>query len=124
MPQEQIVNFISGHLNLTQAEFDEHYRFLIDNALEQNQSFVVGDARGADMLAQQYLFGKTKAVVVYHMFTSPRNNVGFSTCGGFKSDTERDEQMTRDSHQDIAWVRSGRKRSGTQANLDRRGKQF
>ncbi|MFN6538914.1 MAG: hypothetical protein RM021_021525 [Nostoc sp. EkiNYC01] len=124
MAQEQIVNFISGHLNLTQAEFDEHYRFLIDNALEQNQSFVVGDARGADLLAQQYLFGKTKAVVVYHMFTSPRNNVGFSTRGGFESDTERDEQMTRDSHQDIAWVRSGRKRSGTQANLDRRGKQF
>jgi len=124
MAQDQIVNFISGHLNLTKAEFDEHYRFLVDNALQQNHSFIVGDARGADMLAQQYLFGKTEAVVVYHMFASPRNNVGFSTRGGFKSDAERDEQMTRDSHQDIAWVRPGRKRSGTQANLDRRVKKF
>ncbi len=75
---------------------------------------------GADLLAQQYLFDKTDAVVVYHMFTSPRNNVGFSTRGGFKSDVERDAQMTHDSHQDIAWVRLGREQSGTQANLDRR----
>ncbi|MDZ8052601.1 MAG: hypothetical protein RMX68_029050 [Aulosira sp. ZfuVER01] len=120
MADKEIVNFISGHLDLTQAEFDLHYRFLIDRAIEQYQSFVVGDARGADLLAQQYLFAKTDAVVVYHMFTSPRNNVGFSTRGGFESDAERDAQMTRDSHQDIAWVRPGRERSGTQANLDRR----
>lgn len=120
MADKQIVNFISGHLNLTPAEFDLHYRYLIDRALEKNQSFVVGDARGADLLAQQYLFGKTDAVVVYHMFTSPRNNVGFSTRSGFQSDAERDAQMTSDSHQDIAWVRPGRERSGTQANLDRR----
>jgi hypothetical protein len=55
MADKQIVNFISGHLDLTQAEFDLHYRYLIDQALEENQSFVVGDARGADLLAQQYL---------------------------------------------------------------------
>ncbi|MEH2156970.1 hypothetical protein [Nostoc sp.] len=52
MANEQIVNFISGHLDLTQAEFDHRYRFLIDNALKQNESFVVGDALGADILAQ------------------------------------------------------------------------
>ena len=122
MTTERIINFISGHLDLTTAEFDEHYRQKIDNALSKNQGFVVGDARGADTLAQQYLFDKTKAVVVYHMFESPRNNAGFPTRGGFQSDKERDEQMTRDSHQDIAWVRRGREKSGTQKNLDRRGK--
>jgi len=122
MTTEQITNFISGHLDLTPAEFNEHYRPQIDNALSKNQGFVVGDARGADTLAQQYILGKTESVVVYHMFESPRNNAGFSTCGGFQSDKERDEQMTRDSHQDIAWVRVGRKKSGTQKNLDRRGK--
>jgi len=122
MTIEQIINFISGHLDLTQAEFDEHYRQQIDNALSKNQGFVVGDARGADTLAQQYLLDKTKAVVVYHMFESPRNNAGFPTRGGFQSDKERDEQMTRNSHQDIAWVRIGREKSGTRKNLDRRGK--
>ena len=122
MTQKQIITFISGHLDLTEMEFEEHYRDRIDNALKNNQGFVVGDARGTDTLAQQYLLGKTDAVVVYHMFESPRNNEGFTTSGGFKSDAERDEQMTRDSHQDIAWVRSGREKSGTQKNLDRRGK--
>ncbi|MGB6300703.1 MAG: hypothetical protein WBF90_31630 [Rivularia sp. (in: cyanobacteria)] len=120
MTTKQIINFISGHLDLTQGEFEEYYRHKIDNALAQNQSFVVGDARGANTLAQQYLFGKTKAVVVYHMFESPRNNAGFPTRGGFQSDGERDEQMTRDSEQDIAWVRFGREKSGTQKNLHRR----
>lgn len=122
MTSKQTINFISGHLDLTQAEFEEYYRYKIDNALEKNQGFVVGDAKGADTFAQQYLFGKTKAVVVYHMFESPRNNAGFPTRGGFQSDKERDEQMTRDSHQDIAWVKPGRKKSGTQKNLNRRSK--
>ena len=121
MSQEQTINFISGHLDLTQAEFDEHYRPQIDKALSKNQGFVVGDARGADTLAQQYLLGKTESVMVYHMFESPRNNAGFSTCGGFQSDKERDEQMTRDSYQDIACVLVRRKISGTQMILDRRG---
>jgi len=120
MTTKQSINFISGHLDLTQAEFNEHYRPQIDNALAKNQGFVVGDARGADTLALGYLFGKTEEVVVYHMFECPRNNPGFPTCGGFQSDIERDEQMTRDSHQDIAWVRPGREKSGTQKNLNRR----
>lgn len=97
MKNEQAINFISGHLDLTPAEFNQYYRHQIDNALAKNQSFVVGDARGADTLAQQYLLGKTKAVVVYHMFASPRNNPGFATHGGFQSDKERDRQMTLDS---------------------------
>lgn len=48
--------------------------------------------------------------------------MGFPTRGGFQSDLERDTQMTLDSDRDIAWVRAGRMRSGTQANLDRRSK--
>lgn len=120
MIESKIVIFISGHLDLTAVEFEQYYRYLIDQSLAQNHSFVVGDARGADLLAQQYLWGKTEAVVVYHMFTNPRHNVGFPTRGGFQSDAERDAQMTLDSDQDIAWVRAGRENSGTQANLNRR----
>lgn len=114
------VNYISGHLDLTLAEFDAHYRPEIDAALARGEVFVVGDARGADALAQQYLLGRTVAVVVYHMLTSPRNNAGFPTTGGFTSDDERDTRMTMDSDRDIAWVRPGREKSGTQRNLDRR----
>ena len=117
---KDITNFISGHLSLTEDEFDDHYRAVIDEALNRNESFVVGDARGADKLAQKYLLGKTESVVVYHMFTDPRHNVGFDTVGGFQSDQERDAQMMKDSDRDIAWVRPGREKSGTQKNLNRR----
>jgi hypothetical protein len=112
--------FVSGHLDLTQAEFDAHYRPALDEALARGDSFVVGDARGTDSLTQNYLLGKTDAVVVYHMFTSPRNNAGFNTIGGFADDEARDTRMTTDSDRDIAWVRPGRERSGTQKNIDRR----
>ncbi len=117
-----ITNFISGHLDLSKKEFEEHYKPAIDEALKRGESFLVGDARGADTLAQNYLFGKTTAVIVYHMFTSPRNNAGFTTLGGFQSDGARDEQMTIDSDNDIAWIRSGRESSGTQKNINRRVK--
>lgn len=120
MEAKRATNFISGHLKLTEAEFDANYRPAIDAALSRGESFVVGDARGADTMAQNYLLGKTKLVRVYHMFTAPRNNAGFETVGGFGSDEERDERMTADSDQDIAWVRPGRERSGTQRNIDRR----
>ena len=115
-----MIYFISGHLSLTHEEFDTHYKPLIDEALSHNSSFVIGDAKGADTLAQNYLFGKTYKVVVYHMFETPRYNAGFPTEGGFQSDEERDIAMTNNSDRDIAWVRKGREKSGTQKNLDRR----
>lgn len=119
-PSRKTIHYISGHLDLTSAEFEEHYRPAIDAALGRGESFLVGDARGADAIAQNYLFDKTEAVVVYHMFASPRNNAGFPTFGGFTSDESRDAKLTADSDQDIAWVRPGREKSGTQKNLDRR----
>jgi len=40
--------------------------------------------------------------------------------GGFTTDDERDAAMTMASDADIAWVRPGRKKSGTAKNLARR----
>ncbi len=117
-----MIYFISGHLDITEEEFREHYQPLIDNAHEADSSFVVGDAGGLDTRAQQYLSKIGANVVVYHMFDSPRNNVGFPTCGGFKSDNERDTAMTNSSDVDIAWVRPGREKSGTAKNIKRRAK--
>lgn len=113
-------NFVSGHLDLTKDEFNTYYRPALDEALVRGDSFVMGDAGGTDTLTQNYLLGKTKAVVVYHMLANPRHNTGFKTIGGFTSDEERDAQMTADSDRDIAWVRPGRQKSGTQKNIDRR----
>ena len=84
------IYFISGHLDLTEDEFNLYYKPIIDEALKNECEFIIGDARGADTMAQQYLFNKTDKVIVYHMFENPRNNMGnFKTIGGFKSDEER-----------------------------------
>ena len=101
-----ITHFISGHLDLSKKEFDEHYKIKIQSAMSNGDSFIIGDARGADSLAQQvlteHLYDK---VTVYHMLEKPRNNFGnFKTKGGFKCDDDRDEQMTKDSTNDIFWI--------------------
>ncbi|MEM7156328.1 MAG: hypothetical protein AAF799_25970 [Myxococcota bacterium] len=117
--------FVSGHLDLTDAEFEAHYVPSITEALADSDArFVVGDARGADAKAQAYLSTRAaERVTVFHMFTAPRNNHGaFPTRGGFESDAERDRALTAASDRDIAWVRPGRERSGTAKNIARRSK--
>src|SRR5437868_6437481 len=110
--------FISGHLILSEEEFNIHYKPHIDAAIKEGSKFVVGDAKGTDLMAQTYL--KTccetkdqetkdlcERITVYHMFEAPRFNIGkFKTCGGFICDDDRDAQMTKDSTDDILWIRS------------------
>ncbi len=115
--------FVSGHLDLSRQEFLEHYAPKMRAALDAGAGFVVGDAHGADLFAQDWLLFANcphERVMVYHMLQSPRNNVGFPTVGGFKTDEARDEAMTLASFDDIAWVRPGRESSGTAKNLKRR----
>jgi len=112
--------FVSGHIDLTKEEFDEYYSGKLQSAIATGASFVVGDARGADDMAQAFLASQSADVTVYHMFTAPRHNYGFKTIGGFDSDLTRDEAMTAASNIDIAWVRPGREKSGTAKNLQRR----
>lgn len=114
--------YISGHLKISSEEFDEHYLLPIREAMVRGDKFVVGDARGTDTIAQQYLYlCGVEDVTVYHMLDKPRNNkYHFPTVGGFKSDEERDAAMTAASDYDIAWVRPGREDSGTAKNLQRR----
>lgn len=116
------VAFVSGHLDLGEEEFLRHYVPQIEAARARGCRFVVGDARGADLLFQRYADAQGLEVTVFHMFAQPRNRVGaFAVVGGFGSDDERDAAMTAASALDIAWVRPGRERSGTAKNLRRRG---
>jgi len=120
--------FISGHGDITDEEFDMFYKPAIDNAIDSmpNCNFVVGDFKGADIMAQNYLIDiigiDPSRITVYHMFESPRNinsNIT-NTIGGFNSDDERDEAMTLNSFDDIAFVRDCNKLSGTAKNILRR----
>ena len=116
--------FISGHGNLTQEEFLQHYVPQITSALADGvEHFVVGDFRGADTLGQEYLAKNHPAVkvTVYHMFENPRSTVpSHARMGGFTTDEERDSAMTKASSRDIAWIRPGKKKSGTAQNIARR----
>jgi hypothetical protein len=118
---KELTFFISGHLDLTAAEFEEHYKMRILGAVELGAGFVVGDARGTDDLAQKFLRASgARNVRVFHMFEFPRFNNEFQAVGGFTSDENRDAAMTAASTSDIAWVRPGREKSGTAKNLARR----
>jgi hypothetical protein len=116
-----LVAFVSGHLDLTDEEFATHYLPQIAGAVARGCRFIVGDARGADLLFQRHAHAAGLAVTVFHMFDSPRHNAGeFPLRGGYPSDVARDAAMTAESTLDIAWVRPGRERSGTARNLARR----
>ena len=120
-----MVYFISGHRNIDQEFFDRYYKPLLEAVLQNDPfpKFVVGDCEGVDTMAQDWLEKNvTKDIVtVYHMYDSPRHNAGpFKTVGGFKSDIERDEAMTRNSDIDVAYIMKGRWTSGTAQNILRR----
>ena len=116
-----VTYFISGHLDLTAEEFADYYTGPLVRALEEGASFVVGDARGADSMAQDFLRAQgCDRVTVYHMLEKPRYNMAFATMGGYLSDPSRDAAMSHDSDADIAWVRPGREKSGTARNVARR----
>jgi hypothetical protein len=127
-PEAPMIAYISGHLDLTDEEWAEHYFDSLYNAIMLGHDFVVGDAGGTDTMAQMMLAQFTLAaetgknlVTVYHMLERPRNLIAdFATIGGFTNDKERDEAMTLASDYDIAWVRQGREKSGTAKNLERR----
>jgi len=115
------VAFVSGHRDLTEAEFATHYEPALAAHLQREGVFVVGDCTGADTLAQRWLAARRARFVVYHMLHTPRYSEPWAPLeGGFASDEARDAAMTARSTIDIAWVRPGRERSGTARNLARR----
>lgn len=118
--------FISGHRDVSKEEFERTYVQEIERVLveDPDPSFVVGDYEGVDIMAQEYLVGRgvKDLLVIYHMFEKPRHLADpfLKTVGGFKSDEERDAAMTKDSDKDIAFLRKGKRRSGTAENILRR----
>lgn len=122
--------FISGHGDITDSEFELNYEPAINWALHENENakFIVGDYKGVDTMAQDYLMDvimlDPSRVTVYHMFDAPRykNESITKTVGGFKTDEERDTAMTNASTKDIAFVRDITRLSGTAQNILRRRK--
>jgi hypothetical protein len=116
---------ISGHRDLTEEEFATHYIPAVDAAILAGDWFCVGDAPGADCMAQRYLWQhyEHNRVMVYHAFAGARHSHGFKRVGRFPSQTAKDAAMTEASDYDIAFVRAGKENSGTARNIERRKKQ-
>lgn len=119
--------FISGHRNITEEEFIEHYTPQIDISIKNGDSFVVGDCEGVDAKAMQYIWEKGyNNLTVYYIGITARHNPGFKSVNQWvdgsiiDSDYKRDILMSLNSDQDIAWIRTGKERSGTARNLQRR----
>lgn len=84
--------FISGHRDLTPEEFEEFYIPAIHDALNNEDDwdeceFVVGDCRGCDQMAAEYIAKYIEeemddwdcvpcTLTIYHMFSEPRFRVG------------------------------------------------
>jgi hypothetical protein len=122
--QEKIpkIHFISGNPDLTHDEFCLNYAGPILEAALEGDEFVVGDGSGADLMAQRFLKAIDAKVIVYHALSSPMNNEGFPSIGGYLSNGERDTAMTEVSDYDILWVGPRMDNAGITKNLERRKK--
>ena len=124
--------FVSGHREITEIEFREHYANHILGILRSKNSntvlphFVVGDYYGVDKMFQDFAVEHDfhGLVTVYHMGDKPNpenyNPKITSLKGGFDSDEARDYAMTKATQQDLLWVRPGKEHSGTDFNRIRR----
>lgn len=113
--------FVSGHISLTEEEFNQHYKPKIDCHVLLGDQFVIGDCKGADEMSMRYLHERCyHKVTILHMFEFPRYNYGFETIGGFTTDLERDSYGTNNTDIDVLFVREGKKKSGTYKNVLRR----
>jgi hypothetical protein len=116
--------FISGHRDITEEEFKEHYKErIIEETKDPSTSFVVGDAAGVDNLAQIILtVYAPDRHTVYFKGETPRHihAAEAKEKGGYSSQIAKDTAMTNASTHDLLWIRPGKERSGTASNQKRR----
>ena len=135
-----ICYFVSGHVDVTQQDFDDHYKNeLIEATKSKNSRFVMGNAKGIDTMALEFLIellgpDNLYRITVYHLGKkSHLKDKRIRTIGGFGNHNNKDTAMTNASNKDIAWVRpeeesrilygsnyNPNRISGTQHNINRR----
>ena len=122
--------FISGHRDITEQEFKEHYIPQINRVLELDKyaHFRIGDWKGCDDLAFNYLLDRIKdfQIITIHCIDCVRlpkySEKQYPYIMPYKCETydECDRTMTEYSDFHIAWIRPGREDSHTAKNIKRR----
>jgi hypothetical protein len=107
-----VTHFITGHLDISDAEFTAHYVPQLQQALKEPDSqFVMGAAPGVDTRARQWLIAEgvsPKRITVYILerFMEAVNITdGCNIIVAFPSHETCDQAMSAVSHYCIAWVR-------------------
>lgn len=129
--------FISGHRDITPEEFEKFYVPAIVDVIDtcndnyDDCEFVVGDCRGCDEMAANFIANYIKEntddtecppciLCIYHMFSEPRFRVGVAGQDGFYH-VDMVDELNADLCEDIAFIRSKSKwDSGTAENILRR----
>jgi hypothetical protein len=125
-----MIYFISGHRDLTQAEFHKYYTPLINKiiAIDDVARFIFGDWEGCDTLAYNYILPKLQphqTIDIYCVNKVRFDNyseklypqVDVKMCDSYDA---CDKAMTLASDFDIAWMRPRRELSHTANNIKRR----
>lgn len=97
--------FIFGNGNLSFEDFSKYYLPILEQyEQEADNHFILGDFRGVDTLAMEWLKCKSSNVSIYHLGNRPSYRPDlFKTCvsdwafkGFFSSNLERDLAMVKD----------------------------
>lgn len=132
--RQRRVAFISGHIDLPEGQFLEHYQTALDTAIAAHDEFILSNAGGADSLALQYLLQHAvePSRITIYIHTPPEHrqknsNATIRAIDGLRTEnatlekyrkqglnvrvingwhTQRDAAMTAASDYDILWVRS------------------
>jgi hypothetical protein len=137
------VVFISGHTNLSNDEFELHYKPALNRLT--SEMIYIGNAYGADKMSFDYLISKGYQTALITICCYGKSSVdpdyyktkNVHVIEGFNSYTQRDTFMTNNSVRDLLWIRpeeetrrlveaegktySKRRVSGTELNKIRRG---
>lgn len=125
LPSKAPVAFVSGHMDVTPEQFKMHYIPRLNDALSQGHQFIIGDAKGLDGMALDYLLAQTadypnvRENITVHVSrpyqVGKYQSMGVKTiCNAERYNKKdprarhlnRDAGMTRASNYDILWVRS------------------
>lgn len=115
--------FVGGSRKISRLNKDIKTR--LDNIIDQNFTFIIGDANGADKAVQKYCFDKKYSnVIIYCAGTFCRNNIGNwevhqvtveSSKKGFDFFVAKDKEMAKES--DYGFMLWDAKSNGTLSNI-------
>ncbi|KAJ4319441.1 hypothetical protein N0V84_006343 [Fusarium piperis] len=119
VPPKCRIAMISGHIDISPSEFATNYNDPINEAVARGDRFILGDAKGADELALDYILrlDPTARITVYASRAErckalkDRNIDAIlvkpmqKRARGRQHHLERDAEMTNSSDYDILWVR-------------------